>query len=217
MNHEIADNSRACCNCANGTIMYPNCYCWQHKDCNGDKPYKIPKETWLKTAERCEEFELGIPEEADVYLELHRIMSEESKDKNPKPMKANGLMIGDWVFDGDEVARVTSLTCDGIIETTRRISNIEIITPIPLTPEILEKTGFERNLVWHYYRRTCGEYVVNVRLGYANKIDFVEIREGGKDDVVPSEKTRLYLPHISYVHQLQHALRLCGIEKEITL
>ena len=86
MNQEIADNSRACCNCANGTIAYPKCYCWQHKYCNGDKPYEIPKEAWLKTAERCEEFELGTPEEADVYLELNRIMSEESKDKNPKPM-----------------------------------------------------------------------------------------------------------------------------------
>ena len=86
MNQEIADNSRACCNCANGTIAYPNCYCWQHKYCNGDKPYEIPKEAWLKTAERCEEFELGTPEEADVYLELNRIMSEESKDKNPKPI-----------------------------------------------------------------------------------------------------------------------------------
>ena len=82
-NQEIADNSRACCNCANGTMAYPNCYCWQHKYCNGDKPYKIPKEVWLETAERCEEFELDIPEESDtpeesdVCLELHRIISEE--------------------------------------------------------------------------------------------------------------------------------------------
>ena len=86
MNQEIADNSRACCNCANATMSYPNCSCWQHKHCNGDRPYVILKEAWIKTAEECEEFELGIPEEADVYLELHRIMSEESKDKNPKPM-----------------------------------------------------------------------------------------------------------------------------------
>ena len=85
MNQEIADNSRACCNCANATMSYPNCSCWQHKYCNGDRPYVIPKEAWIKTAEECEEFEMGTCQEADVYLELHRIMSEESKDKNPKP------------------------------------------------------------------------------------------------------------------------------------
>lgn len=85
MNQEIADNSRACCNCANATMSYPNCSCWQHKYCNGDRPYVIPKEAWIKTAEECEEFEMDTCQEADVYLELHRIMSEESKDKNPKP------------------------------------------------------------------------------------------------------------------------------------
>ena len=84
MNQEITDKSRACCNCANATMLYPNCSCWQHKYCNGDRPYVIRKEAWIKTAEECEEFELDTPEEADVYLELHRIMSEESKDKNPK-------------------------------------------------------------------------------------------------------------------------------------
>lgn len=85
MNQEITDNSRACCNCANATMSYPNCSCWQHKYCNGDRPYVIPKEAWIKTAEECEEFEMDTCQEADVYLELHRIMSEESKDKNPKP------------------------------------------------------------------------------------------------------------------------------------
>ena len=54
------------------------------------------------------------------------------------------LMIGDLVYDGNSIAQVTGITCDGIIETTHnQSSNIEIIRAIPLSVEILEKIGFE--------------------------------------------------------------------------
>lgn len=123
-------------------------------------------------------------------------------------MKANELMIGDWVFDGDEVAKVTSLTCDGIIETTRCISNIEVITPIPLTPEILEKNGFI--LVDKYDNGSehwaliddwddCDNYwceLFKIANGYVTK-------------------SSLY---IGFVHQLQHLIKMYGnFEKEIGL
>ena len=55
---EITDTSRACCNCAYGLTRYPNCLCWQHKDCNTDDPYKIPQEDWIETAQECKSFEL---------------------------------------------------------------------------------------------------------------------------------------------------------------
>lgn len=113
-------------------------------------------------------------------------------------MEANKLMIGDWVFDGNEVARVTSLTCDGIIETKLRLSNIEIVTPIPLTAEILEKNGFSKTTEaeFNYYQMPddCFEIDIN-NVGCAYSVDVI----------------------IKYVHQLQHALRLCGIDKEIVL
>jgi len=57
LNEEITDKSRSCCNCVNGILKYPNCYCWQHKDCNTDEPYKIHKEDWVETAKVCKEFE----------------------------------------------------------------------------------------------------------------------------------------------------------------
>lgn len=58
-------------------------------------------------------------------------------------MKANELMIGDFVLDGNIYAQVTSITCDGNIETTHNeYSNIELIEPIPLTPEVLARMGF---------------------------------------------------------------------------
>ena len=55
---EITNTTRACCNCVNGIVHYPSCYCWQHKHCNTDDAYKIPKGLWLETAKDCEAFEL---------------------------------------------------------------------------------------------------------------------------------------------------------------
>lgn len=89
--------------------------------------------------------------------------------------------------------------------------------PIPLTKEILEKNGFVSNLTWHHCDIEIGNYIVCVQFGYNNKIWYVKIHQTGKDNVVPSEKTSLYLTHIQHVHQLQHALRLCGIEMKFEL
>lgn len=88
---------------------------------------------------------------------------------------------------------------------------------LPLTPEILEKNGFKRDPLWHHCDKDLDNYSISVQLGYANRIEYIKITEKGKDDVIPSEKTKLYLTHINYVHELQHALRLCGINKEIEL
>ena len=104
------------------------------------------------------------------------------------------LMIGDWVLDGNVYAQVTSITCDGNIETTHNEhSNIELVEPIPISPEILEKNGFVANR--HVYPYPFKEPWVYID----SKSVFVE-----------------HLPCV-FVHQLQHALRLCGIEKEIIL
>lgn len=60
LEEEFTDKSRACCNCINGVTRYPNCFCWQHKDCNTDEPYKIHREDWVKTAKTCREFEFEL-------------------------------------------------------------------------------------------------------------------------------------------------------------
>ena len=88
---------------------------------------------------------------------------------------------------------------------------------VELTPEILEKNGFKRDPIWHHYDKDLDNYSISVQLGYANRIEYIKIVEKGKDNVIPSERTKLYLTHIKYVHQFQYALRLCGIEKTIEL
>ena len=81
----------------------------------------------------------------------------------------------------------------------------------------MEKNGFKHNEIWHNSFQDIDNYHINILFGYGGKVDSVRITELGEDRVIPSEKTTMYLTHIQYVNELQHALRLCGIEKNIEL
>ena len=121
-------------------------------------------------------------------------------------MKAEELMIGDYVHvkPSGMLVRVAAVhrkkvayhSCANKLVWVRK----DLQEPIPLTPEILEKNGF----VLESY---CG----NVMSGkWWTRNDFV-IHENMNDSVGKNNFS------YEYVHQLQHALRLCGIEKEIEL
>ena len=107
-------------------------------------------------------------------------------------MKANELMIGDWVlYEGNPVrvncVAVSSVGLEGPVFNT--ICKDDMIEPIPLTEEILKK----------------------------NEISF-NIGPGGKyQGCIEGINIKVEYNIINYVHELQHALRLCGINKEIIL
>ena len=90
----------------------------------------------------------------------------------------------------------------------------EYLDPIPLTQEILEKNGFL------YKKLKCiGDNEI-----WRIEDDYYDIDIYDWSDsiwVFRYDCTEMSLPHtqvvMSYVHELQHALRLCGIEKEITI
>lgn len=78
----------------------------------------------------------------------------------------------------------------------------DYLDPIPLTAEILEKNGFKRSEVfveWKYEND-------NVYMIY-KPFPYLKIQMEERIVAFPCE----------YIHQLQHALRPCGIEKEIKL
>jgi len=145
-------------------------------------------------------------------------------------MKANELMIGDWVMDGKNIAQITSITCDGIIETTfNESSYIEVIEPICLTLEILEKNGFyygytssEEDLASNTIAQLSEEdkgWVWDEGNGEI-KVMFPNESDGGMitiDDQGFDRRMAFIFSENIYVHELQHAMRLCGIEKEIEL
>lgn len=133
-------------------------------------------------------------------------------------MKANELMLGDLVLlFGETPARVDAIgDIEVYVYEEKRGEDwhvgCEHIKPIPITPEILEKNGFapvgdgimqekvQRFYVWYDTGKN--------ELG-------IEIGENTYEEEIG---TRIILNiNINSVHDLQHALRLCGIEKEIEL
>lgn len=121
-------------------------------------------------------------------------------------LKISDLSIGDWIKAGGEPARVIQLGIAGRNKAKGLsgkiygfLTSVEI-QPIPITPEILEKNGFEENGGrW---------YNSNWRMEF-------EQYEDGWDRTINCGEYSVYF--IKYVHQLQNAMRLVGIDKEIEL
>lgn len=78
---------------------------------------------------------------------------------------------------------------------------VDDIEPIKLTDEILVKNGFDHQMPYNDY--AFGE---------------ISLYEGGNGYIVNGFVGLGGLSvHIDYVHTLQHLLRLCGVEKELTI
>lgn len=137
-------------------------------------------------------------------------------------MKIEELSIGDWV-----VAKLAKWGYDSLEETEpmriMRIDNsepeqaymnlicgdgmmvhyasIDDLHPIPLTPEILEKNGF-------------------VKAELATVIEWYHWNDffiGFKDGLIYTSINGREIWGMRHVHQLQHVLRLAGIDKDIEL
>lgn len=133
-------------------------------------------------------------------------------------MKANELMIGDWVqivsdapIMANEYHRIDWIRTGEVGLDNRKIVTYPYIQPIPLTAEILEKNGF-------------GYYSIGGAEQWLIKDDYYDIKVYEWSDsiwVFKYDSTEMHIPHtqitLCNTHELQHALRLCGIEKEIEL
>lgn len=130
-------------------------------------------------------------------------------------MKATDLMIGDWVYcsqDGCEGHQVDLIDLGNEeVGLDGEIDIFENIIPIPLTSEILEKNGFEVSSehVRYYFEEEGEKYEFVLRKMYY--INPPKVQKGWAFYAFN------VLTLVDYVHELQHALRLCGIDKEITL
>lgn len=125
------------------------------------------------------------------------------------------LSVGDWVSLDGEHYKVTNIGSSSVDTTYGGITSNEHIEPIPLTEDILAKNGFYRSPRWHYCEITIGNFKIYVQLGCGGKIDYVHITSKLSNALARKEID--VTTHINYVHQLQHLLRLCGIEKEFEL
>lgn len=111
-------------------------------------------------------------------------------------MLVTNLMIGDWVQVPSELNRYKR------ISSTFDIDSAILYEPIPLTTEILGKYGFvKKSERWILSDEYTGDEVLvlyRVADGFALTTEGLAIR-------------------LQDVHELQHLLKLCGIDKEIEL
>lgn len=149
-------------------------------------------------------------------------------------MNANELMLWDWVYvphrgKASHYGKVTALLSSGAVETeiNGSLALSSSVEPIPLAPEILEKNGFVKNdendlsITCHLLIPTGYEahsYTIQITfykepicgVGVLFKVwGWIPPYNGGINDI--------HLCSVKYVHEVQHALRLCGIEKKIIL
>lgn len=130
-------------------------------------------------------------------------------------------MVGDWVMSiHPAVPRPIKVTEVGgnNIGYKNGILHISFIEPIPITPEILEKNGFKLKEKGESYTEyvSCDEHSIIAFVFYKESVYDV-------DTVLDCELgfvgglNRIHHCHAKYVHELQHALKLCGIPKNIEL
>lgn len=130
-------------------------------------------------------------------------------------MKANELMIGDYLSVKPsgmpiKVAAVhhKKVAYHAVINKLAWVRE-SLLEPIPLTLEILEKNGLEKG----NHGRLYGEYFDE------DTNQDLEITFNSKTGEVwwSYNWDEYHIIRLRYVHQLQHALSLCGIKKEIEL
>lgn len=125
------------------------------------------------------------------------------------------LMIGDIIYRPDCYDRVVEIRSNGIIgqDSNRGLIPFSELKPIQFTKEILVKNGFtdcdsdfDRG-VYHYY------------IGEENFIADSSLHIGTDNHTYYwlNYKGFFDIYGIRYIHELNHAFKLCKIEKEIEL
>lgn len=135
-------------------------------------------------------------------------------------MKAEDLMIGDWIlYKGKPIKTIGTDGSQNIIyyyneedytEYPIDASNIE---PLSLTTEILEENGFKEDFESNgiYWRPDCRKFCIVKELGTW----YFAFRLVG--EIFEKSAGYICISECNYVHKLQHKLKDLEIEKEIVL
>ena len=114
-------------------------------------------------------------------------------------MKTTELMVGDWVNSDFDIFQIKEIFEDAVRDKGGNDYEFDCIYPIPLTGEILKRNGFSFDEIDGSYRHTdLGLWI------------------GGRYAPFGCMISNIYV-ELNYVHELQHALRMCKTENEIEL
>ena len=145
-------------------------------------------------------------------------------------MKATELRLGDYVYStfSNKPCKVIKLESSPegygsvCVDGVSGRKDVTSLTPIPLTAEILEKNGYERvpqpecanpyHWMMEKYEEESEGLLFRIK-AFNNPFHgmFVSIDNPSACETISFGK------QIKFVHELQHALRLCEIEKEVVL
>ena len=130
-------------------------------------------------------------------------------------MKSNEYMIGDWVYDkaaqnNYQIAGLSSNKVRLYTESYTPFKRISQVSPIPITKEILEKNEWRIKYGYAHLKldecRTLQYYFYEHRLRMWHE----GIDEWNNHSLV---KEIMFQCYPMYVHELQHAFKLSGIDK----
>lgn len=126
-------------------------------------------------------------------------------------MNVRELMVGDWVQNPNSTAcKVVGISTDITVEFetgARKYEALDFAQPIPLTNKILELNGWQYGDWGDEYEND--EYFTNETIGFN-----LHINDKKEFEIRCVDAVNITL---KFVHELQHALRLCGIEKDIVI
>ena len=140
--------------------------------------------------------QLAIVDMATLHIKVI-VVFVRNVNKGKKNMKANELMIGDWVNHKGIYNYIATADFD-----YNHRKWIEEIEPIPLTEEILKKNGFvNKDNEWLHY---CDFPFIDFILNKDSDGFYIDC---------------IYTPngYIQYVHELQHAFKLFKVDGEIII
>lgn len=147
-------------------------------------------------------------------------------------MKINELQIGNWVYESESTQFPMFVT--GILKDSDGNGgevyldfegnegdiwdvNIEDVRPIPITAGLFNHNDFRLLDYGLYvatptYQKTIDKFIVEVSYNLSvleDKEWHIRIKTGRNEYVLSSD--------IQYLHELQNAMRLCGIEWDVKL
>ena len=122
-------------------------------------------------------------------------------------IKISDLSVGDWVRtkDGNVTVDIISPLEVVVMKDYGNLCacKIEDIEPIPITAEILENNGFElSSSYWSIYN---------------DNDDYIEIWRNKDKWYLSVNSVEYTLCDLHWVHQIQHLMRVWGVDKEINL
>ena len=123
----------------------------------------------------------------------------------------NDYQIGDWLYDVSGVPKQVQEVYDDSVTLGGVLCHLSTVKPIPLTKKILEKNGFE-GMPYAFFKLDNNSWLEYYYHEYRLTKWWSGIDEWNNSSHV---KETTFQCQCHYVHQLQHGLNLCEIDKEI--